>query len=237
MSLLPDPEVLLVLGPGILFLMTFAETAVPAGFFVPAGVAVALGAFLAHQGLLAWEGVLVASALGGMAGDSTGYWLGRRGAGVVRARPGRLGGIVRRWERSCARVFRAPALFSVTLARSASFVRTLMPASAGMSGISYPRFLAHEVPGVALWLGLYVTVGVVAGESWRVASGMVGGGWAVILALGGIAAWIVTRARRRRSLVERIVDTTMDRANQVPEPGADTPGLREEPSGRGEGHR
>jgi membrane-associated protein len=235
MSLLPDPEVLLVLGPGILFLMTFAETAVPAGFFVPAGVAVALGAFLAHQGLLTWEGVLIASALGGMAGDSTGYWLGRRGAGPVRARPGRLGGIVRRWERSSARVFRAPALFSVTLARTASFVRTLMPASAGMSGISYPRFLAHEIPGVALWLALYVTVGVVAGESWRVASGMVGGGWAVLLALGGGVAWIVIRRRRRRLLVERVVDATMDRMPQVPEPGADARGLREESAGRGGG--
>lgn len=205
MSLVPDPEFLLVLGPGILFLMTFTETAVPAGFFVPAGVAVALGAFLAHRGLMPWEWVLAASTLGALAGDSAGYWLGRRGGGRLGTVPGRLGGIVRRWQGSAARVFRAHALFSVTLARTASFVRTLMPMSAGMGGVTYPRFLAFEIPGVALWLALYVGVGVLAGESWRVASGVVGGGWALVFALVGLAAWVLAR-RRRRSLVERLAE-------------------------------
>lgn len=224
MSALTDPEVLLLLGPGVLFLMTFAETAVPAGMLVPAGVAVALGAFLAHHGFMPWEGVLLAAAAGGLAGDSTGYWLGRRGRGPLRSLPGRLGRLLRLWERSSARLFGGPALVSVTMPRMASFVRTLMPTSAGMSGMGYPRFLLFDVAGVALWLTLYVAVGVLAGESWRVASGLLGGGWALLICMAALTAWIVTRRRRRRLLVEGIA-----RASEaVPSRPGDAP-----PGGKG----
>jgi membrane-associated protein len=204
MSLLPDPEALLLLGPAVLFVMTFTETAVPAGFLVPAGVALALGSFLAHQGVLGWEGVVLAAAAGGLLGDSTGYWLGRRGSGPFRSLPGRLGRALQFWERSSRRIFRGPTLVAVSLARTASFVRTLMPTSAGMSGMGYPRFLVYDVTGVALWLALYVSVGILAGESWRVASGVVGGGWALIFTLVALVAWIVSRRRRRRSLLEEL---------------------------------
>jgi membrane-associated protein len=204
MSPLPDPEALILLGPAVLFVMTFAETAVPAGFLVPAGVALALGSFLAHQGVLGWEGVILSAAAGGLLGDSTGYWLGRRGSGPFRSLPGRLGRALQFWERSSRRIFRGPTLVAVSLARTASFVRTLMPTSAGMSGMGYPRFLVYDVTGVALWLALYVSVGILAGESWRVASGVVGGGWALIFTLVALVAWIVSRRRRRRSLLEEL---------------------------------
>jgi len=223
MSLLPDPEVLLLLGPAVLFFMTFAETAVPAGFLIPAGVAVALGSFMAHQGLLPWEGVLIASALGGLAGDSTGYWLGRRGAGPFRSLPGRLGRLLRLWERSSQRLFQGPTAFAVTIPRMASFIRTLMPTSAGMSGITYPRFLVYDVAGVALWLTLYVAVGVLAGESWRMASGLIGGGWALIICLIGLVAWIVAWRRRRRRIVERVVRSAIAGRDPVPAASGEDP--------------
>jgi membrane-associated protein len=207
MSVLPDPEALLLMGPAVLFVMTFAETAVPAGFLVPAGVALALGSFLAHQGFLGWEGVILAAAAGGLLGDSTGYWLGRRGAGPLRSLPGRLGRALQFWDRSSRRIFRGPTLVAVSLARTASFVRTLMPTSAGMSGMGYPRFLVYDVTGVALWLALYVAVGILAGESWRVASGLVGGGWALIFTVVALVVWILSRRRRRRSLLEELAAT------------------------------
>lgn len=210
MTLLPDPEVFLLMGPAVLFLMTFAETAVPAGFLVPAGVALALASFLAHQGFLPWEGVLLGAALGALLGDSTGYWLGRRGAGPFRSLPGRLGRFLEFWQRSSRRIFRGPTLLSVSLARTASFVRTLMPTSAGMSGLGYPRFLVYDLTGVALWLTLYVAVGILAGESWRLASGLVGGGWALLFSLVALVAWVVARRRRRRTLLQELARLDLD---------------------------
>lgn len=220
MSAFPDPEALLLMGPAVLFLMTFAETAVPAGFLVPAGVALALGSFLAHQGFLGWEGVILAAAAGGLLGDSTGYWLGRRGTGPLRSLPGRLGRALQFWERSSRRIFRGPTLVAVSLARTASFVRTLMPTSAGMSGMGYPRFLLYDVTGVALWLALYVAVGILAGESWRVASGLVGGGWALIFTVVALVAWILSRRRRKRSLLEELATREGLVEDRTREPGA-----------------
>lgn len=192
-----SPEVLLVAGPGLLLLMAAAETSMPVGLLVPAGVALALGAFMATQGYLPFSSVVVAAGVGGLLGDSLGYWLGRRGFSRLLSAPGVVARLARRYEGFAARLYRRPALVAVSLARTISFVRTLMPATAGMSGMTYPRFLLFDILGVLAWLILYTSVGVLAGESWRVASTVLGTGWAVILAILGIAGWGLSRFRRR----------------------------------------
>lgn len=193
-----SPELLLVVGPGLLFLMAVAETSMPVGLLVPAGVALALGAFLATQGHLPFADVLVASGVGGLVGDSLGYWLGRSGFSRLLSTPGRVARTARRYEGLTARIYRGSPLVSVSLARTVSFVRTLMPASAGMSGMAYPRFLLFDVLGVLAWLALYAGVGILAGESWRVASTLLGTGWAALLVLLGVTGWVIARLHRRR---------------------------------------
>jgi membrane-associated protein len=191
----PSPEALLALGPLLLFAMAFTETSVPAGLLVPAGVSLALAAVLAHGGYLEWPPVLLAAGVGALAGDSTGYWLGRSGSRRFQSLPGFAGRVVGGSQRAASRLFRGPPFLSVSVARMASFVRTLMPAAAGMSGLTYPRFLVYDVLGVGLWLVLYVGIGILAGESWRVASGLLGTGWAVVLLLALL--WSGWAARRR----------------------------------------
>jgi len=193
----PSVELLVALGPVILLVMAFLETAIPLGLLVPAGVSLSLAAFLAHQGLLPWEWIVLAAGVGALAGDSTGYWLGRRGSLAVRQAPGWAGMLVRKSRNGARRILRGPPILSVTLARLASFVRTLMPATAGMGGMTYLRFLAYDIPGVLLWLCLYVGVGVVAGESWRMASGLLGMGWAVIIVLALVVGWGMAAWRGR----------------------------------------
>ncbi len=197
MTLLPSPEFLLVLGPPLLFAMAMAETAIPLGLGVPAGVALSLASFLAMEGLLPWPGVLAAGALGALTGDSLGFWLGRRGSRLASRSSGFTARMVGRYGAVTKRIYGKSPLISVTLARTISFVRTLMPATAGMGNLTYPRFLAYDLCGVALWLALYVGVGVVAGESWKQASGILGTGWALLLVVGGTVAWLT--ARRHRS--------------------------------------
>jgi membrane-associated protein len=194
----PSPDLLLVMGPGLLFVMALAETSVPAGLLVPAGVALALGAFLAWDGYLPVPAVLVASGTGALAGDSLGFWLGRRGGGRLVRVGGPVGRLIRRYEASTGRLYRKHPLTAVSLARTVSFVRTLMPATAGMSGMSYPRFLAFDVVGVVAWLALYVVVGILAGESWRLVSGVLGTGWAVLFLLAGLGAFVLHHRRQAR---------------------------------------
>lgn len=163
-----SPDDLLRSGPLLLFGMAVAETAVPLGLMVPAGVALSTGALLAHQGLMGWEFVLVASIAGALVGDSLGYWLGRRGGGVVRRMPNRLRTLASRAERRTRALFDQHALLAITGGRMVAFVRTLMPATAGASGVSYPRFLLFDVPGVLAWSVLYVGIGIGASEGARV---------------------------------------------------------------------
>lgn len=195
----PSAELLLVLGPGLLFAMALAETSMPLGLLVPAGVATALGAFLATEGFIGLPQVLIAAGAGAVTGDSIGYWLGRTGSARLLRVPGPVGRLARRFEQPAARLFAGRPIVAISLARTVSFVRTLMPASAGMSGISYPRFLLFGIPGVLAWLLLYGGIGVVAGESWRLASGILGTGWAALIVLVGGVSWLVARARRLRN--------------------------------------
>jgi len=197
--MIPSAELLLVAGPLLLFFMAFGETSGPFGLLIPAGVSLSFAAFLAEQGVLDWEPILTAAGFGALAGDSAGYWAGRRGRQRLEGElGGRVGRLFRQAQGMAEKLLRRPPLLAVTTARLASFVRTLMPAAAGMSGMRYPTFLLYDVPGVLLWLALYVGVGVVAGQSWRVASGLLGTGWAILFGVVLLGSWLLAHLRRRR---------------------------------------
>ena len=193
------PELLLLVGPWLLALMAWLETSLPIGLLVPAGVALALGAFLAHEGYLSLPQVILAAGLGGMAGDWTGYWLGRTWkTSVFQWAPGVVGRLARRYEAPTARVIQKRPFWAVSLGRTVSFVRTLMPAAVGRSGMPFGRFVVYDAFGVMGWLALYVGVGILAGASWRVASKVLGTGWALVFILVTTIALVVGRVRARR---------------------------------------
>lgn len=196
---LPSPEVLLLVGPALLGLMAFLETSLPIGLLVPAGVALALGAFLAREGYLPLPTVVAASAVGALAGDWTGYWLGRlRRTSVLHRLPGPVGRLALQYELPTARAIQARPFWTVTLGRTVSFVRTLMPAAVGRSGMTFPRFVAYDLLGIAVWLVLYVSIGLLAGASWKAMSGLIGTGWALVLVGGGLTLVLVRRWRGQR---------------------------------------
>jgi len=87
----------------------------------------------------------------------------------------------------------------VTGVRLVAFVRTLMPMAAGMSGLSYRRFLPFDIAGAVGWVALYAGIGWVAEESWEVVVRATGIGGGVALALAGLALWrLVGREVERR---------------------------------------
>lgn len=211
------PELLLLVGPWLLALMAWLETSLPIGLLVPAGVALALGAFLAHEGYLSLPQVILAAGLGGMAGDWTGYWLGRIWkTSVFQWAPGMVGRLARRHEAPTARVIRGRPFWAVSMARTVSFVRTLMPAAVGRSGMPFGRFVVFDALGVVGWLALYVGVGILAGASWRVASKVLGTGWALLFILVATVAAVVGRARARRAPAPRSGEPVSPGSDPVP---------------------
>jgi dephospho-CoA kinase len=201
-------ELLVRAGPWIVLVVTAAETAVFLGLLVPAEATVLVAAFMADLGYFDVRHVLAATLAGGFLGDQLGYALGRFGGRRAAARGGRLGRMWRRHEARATLLFRRRSLLSVTLARFVSFVRTLMPWFAGMSGMSYPRFLVYDALGVLGWGVASVTAGYLAGRSWQVLAGVLGtASTVVVIALIGGAAYYAVRARLRLRAVLRVALT------------------------------
>ena len=201
-SLPPLAELLPSVGPWLLLALAVAETAFVTGLVVPAGVATAFGAFLAAEGLFPLPDVVLFAGVGALLGDSVGYWVGRRGGSGLLRRPGRIGALARRHLPRTRELFGRHALYAVSVARLVPFVRTLMPMTAGASGVTYPRYLLFDLVGVAGWVTEYVAIGDLAGESWRRESGAVGTGWAVLFVGVALVAWLAARRRALREAPE-----------------------------------
>jgi membrane-associated protein len=180
-------------GEWMLFVLAFAETCFITGLVVPSGVATSLATILALEGHLSPVLVAASAVGGGWLGDTTGYWIGRWGGDWLGSGEGRMAGLFRKRRDQADRIFGRHPLVSVTLARTISFVRTVMPMAAGMSSLSYRRYLPYQVLGVTAWASLYMALGLVAGESWEMASRILGVGGAAVFA---VAAWVLWRFLR-----------------------------------------
>lgn len=188
-------------GPWLLFVLAVLETCFVTGLVVPSGVATSVSTILALESGTPLAPFIVAAACGGFVGDSLGYWIGRRSGEHLLREGSKWRRILgSRWD-AVQDLFGRHPFFSVTIARLISFVRTVMPMAAGMSGISYHRYLSYEVVGVLGWTAIYVSIGFAGREGWEAASQLFGVGGAVaFFAAAAAALWFVRH--RGRSAVE-----------------------------------
>jgi membrane-associated protein len=200
------PGLVAVYGPWVLFAMAVLETSFVTGLVVPSGMATAFATVLASAGEMSFVSVALAAGSGAFVGDLTGYFIGRRGGEALRHGRGWVARTIRRHDRSTARFMGRHPLYSVTAARLVAFVRTLMPLSSGMARLPLSRFVPFDLAGIALWLGLYMGIGLAAGESWERASSVVGGVWVLVFAVAGAALWIRARKRGELARPPRVVD-------------------------------
>jgi membrane protein DedA with SNARE-associated domain len=150
----------------------FAESGLGLGAVVPGETFVVVLAATTDGG---WAAALLGAvvAVGASLGDHVGYVLGRRHGDRLRRTTAvqRVG--VHHLDRATAAMRRHGAA-AVVLTRLVPVVRTLTPAAAGASGLPYPRFLAASLTGSALWAGLYVGGGSVAGAAGSAVSDAAG---------------------------------------------------------------
>lgn len=196
-------EWLQLYGPWLIFVMAALETSFVTGLVVPSGVATSVAAGLTTVGQGSLPVVVAAAVTGGFVGDSVGFWIGHAMRRRMEEGGGRFTESFRRHHRTWSRFFGRHPVYSVTVARLVSFVRTLMPMAAGMSELTYRRYVGYEIPGLLGWAAIYVAVGFLAGESWHVAAQRLGAGGTVLFVAVGAGLWIAmkkrTRARRREA--------------------------------------
>ncbi|HOL73111.1 MAG TPA: VTT domain-containing protein [Bryobacteraceae bacterium] len=151
------------LGYALLVGIIYAETGLLTGFFLPGD------SFLFTVGVVAGAAqlniyiVIPLLMAAGIAGDSTGYYLGRRTGQHIFNRPDS-----RFFRRE--HLLRSKAFYekhggkTIVYAKFIPIIRTFAPFLAGVSGMNYLRFLAFSVTGVTLWVCGITTAGVLLGS-------------------------------------------------------------------------
>lgn len=182
----------------IIGLAAALECAAFAGLLVPGESLVLASGFFAHQGVLSLDAVIVAAALGAIAGDNIGYQLGARLGRAWLLRHGRRVGVTDARLRRAERFFERHGPKAVFVGRFVGFARALVPFVAGASRMAYRRFVVYDTLGAALWTVTFVLLGYALGASWRVAEkwvGRVGLAAGLVVAIVGFVLWL----RRRRA--------------------------------------
>ena len=141
----------------VLFLGAYFETVLPFSLFVPGEAFLLGGAMLAGAGALDLRAVAAALWAGGLLGDQSSYWLGRRCGAKFLARPA-AGALLQIRTRGCE-FFRRRGASAVFWARLAGPLSWVTPALAGAFELDYRTFLAFNTPGVLLGIGAFLLVG------------------------------------------------------------------------------
>jgi membrane-associated protein len=185
----------------IVFAVPALEASIFLGFIFPGEIACLLGGVLASESKLSLTLVIVAAILGAVIGDSIGYEIGARyGESLLRKLPNRL---VKPEHIEKARdlVGRLGGR-AVFVGRFTAALRALVPGFAGLSTMTYRRFLFFNAAGGILWAGGVVIAGYLAGNAWKRVAGdisLVGYGLLAAVVVAGIAVWLIRRRRSHRN--------------------------------------
>ncbi len=199
---LPPATVYLLIG-----VLCWAEAAFFLGFVTPGEIAVATGGILASMGQISLVWLVAVAVAGTLAGNSTGYWLGRRwGAGILESRHLQrfLGGPIA----SAQAFMRERGAWAIVLGRLTTPTRIVVPFLAGASDLSYRRFLAFDIPTTVVWASAWCAVGFFLGASWNRLEEMAGTAAIFVLTLfvaGLVIRWVTTRIARNRRRVQAAV--------------------------------
>ncbi|HEV8609160.1 MAG TPA: DedA family protein [Thermoanaerobaculia bacterium] len=176
------------------FLLSALETAIFLGVILPGELAVIIGGALASRGRVPLVGVLAAGILGPIVGDSIGYFVGRRyGRRFFRGR--------RREKWSKARLWlRRRGASAVLAGRFMPYVRSIIPAAAGVARVPFRRFFPWCVAAGISWGGASALLGYFVGKNLEKLESFVSRFNLVILTavILGVGLYVLRRRLRRR---------------------------------------
>lgn len=144
----------------------FAETGLVFAPFLPGdSLLFAAGALagreLLHHGLL--FALLTTAAI---VGDNVNYWVGRfLGQRILDSRAKWIHAIVKpKYLEKTREYFARYGPRTIIIARFVPIVRTLSPFVAGLGAMQYSRFVAYDIVGGILWVGICTYAGVFFGQ-------------------------------------------------------------------------
>ena len=181
----------------LVFFIAFSESLVVLGLVMPGAMLLFGAGALVGAGAIPLWPVMIAAALGAMAGDGLSYWLGRhykaelRTVWPFRAYPTLVTRGVEFFHRHGGK--------SVAMARFVGPLRAIVPAVAGMLEMPVRRYVAINVLASVAWSPAYLLPGVAFGTSLQLASEVAGRlviFLLLMLAVLWFTAWLLSRTWR-----------------------------------------
>jgi membrane-associated protein len=146
----------------ILFLIVFAETGLVITPFLPGdSLLFAAGTFAGLGSLDPWLTFLLLG-IAAVAGDTLNYWVGRYVG--PRAFSGTIRWLRKDYLDQTRAFYEKHGGKTIVLARFIPIIRTFAPFVAGVGEMKYGRFLAYNVFGGVVWVGLFVFAGYLFGN-------------------------------------------------------------------------
>lgn len=165
------------------------------GLPVPEETVVLTAGFLAGRNLLDVRAVFAVVVLSAIAGDSSGYLIGRTGGQRLLDRLCNLSSFVKHRRERFETFFHEHGNSAVFMARFVTGLRFMAGPMAGAAGMAFTRFLKWNVMGATCWCALMVSIGYLVGDELDriVPVTEYAGQWvavaAVLLGLGVLIFW------------------------------------------------
>jgi len=128
----------------------FAESGLFFGFFLPGDSLLFTAGYLASQGYFSIYLLVPLMVIAAIAGDSVGYWTGKKVGPMLFTRPDSFLFSQKRVQEAKLFFERYGAL-SIIIARFIPAVRTFTPIVAGVAEMEYRKFLTYNVVGGLIW--------------------------------------------------------------------------------------
>jgi membrane protein DedA with SNARE-associated domain len=166
-----------------------------AGLWLPGETALIAAGVYASKGHLSITGVITVAAVAAIIGDNIGYWLGREGGRRLLYRYAPLRRIAERVLPPAERFFERHGGKAVFLARFVGGVRVTGAWMAGITRMSWWRFLFWNAAGGIVWATAIGLIAFYAGKAAADALARYGvyaaiaGGILLVLAIGALHVW------------------------------------------------
>jgi membrane-associated protein len=147
----------------LLGLFLFAEVGLFLGFFLPGDTLLIAAGIFAHQGHFPVEAVIVVAIVAAIAGDSTAFFIGRRyGRGLFKKQDSLL--FDPKHVERAEKFYDKHGAKTMLIAHYLPVVRTFAPPLAGISNMTYPKFLLYDGIGDISWAVIITLIGYFIGS-------------------------------------------------------------------------
>src|SRR5215208_2563435 len=157
------PVLIRTVGPYGLMAVVFAETGLLIGFFLPGDSLLITAGLFAARGDLDIRFLVPSLIVAAIAGNATGYAIGKRTGKALYSRPDSL--LFRREHlRMTHEYYEKHGGKTIILAQFIPILRTFAPVVAGVAEMGYRRFFTFNVVGAIIWISSMTGAGYLLGS-------------------------------------------------------------------------